>query len=197
MIQLVEKAKSGDRRAFEDLVEQDCPGLAAQIAARMGDEVRTRMEAEDVLQETLTCAFQALDKFTWRGKGSFSAWLRGIAEHVISNAARKKSWKRIELKRDLPGQGPTPSKGLRRHERFDRLEKAIRSLNADQREALILSRFEGLQIAEIASRMKRSPNAVYKLLARALLELKKNFGDTESLHLPDKALRIEENQDEK
>jgi hypothetical protein len=38
--------------------------------------------------------------------------------------------------------------------------------------------------------MKRSPNAVKKLLARALAELKQGFGDTESLHLPERRLNV-------
>ena len=32
--------------------------------------------------------------------------------------------------------------------------------------------------------MNRTPNAVMKLLTRALKNLKDSFGDTESLHLP-------------
>ena len=65
-------------------------------------------------------------------------------------------------------------------------------LRPDYREAIFLSRFEGLKVEEIAKRMNRSPNAVYKLLARGLLELRGNFGDTESLGLPEKPLEFKE-----
>ncbi len=53
-----------------------------------------------------------------------------------------------------------------------------------------LARFEKLRIDEIARRMNRSSNAVRKLLARALPELKQGFGDTESLHLPGRHLDL-------
>ena len=52
-----------------------------------------------------------------------------------------------------------------------------------------LARLDGLPIQEIARRMDRSPNAVSQLLARALKQLRSSFGDTESLGLPDRALR--------
>ena len=44
--------------------------------------------------------------------------------------------------------------------------------------------------------MNRSPKAVYKLLARAVLELRKDVGDTRSLNLPDRLLEVEEASDE-
>ena len=50
---------------------------------------------------------------------------------------------------------------------------------------------EGLKIKEIAERMNRSPAAVKQLLSRALVKLKASFGETESLHLPDRELRGE------
>lgn len=52
-----------------------------------------------------------------------------------------------------------------------------------------------MKVPEIAQRMNRSPNAVYKLLARALVELRRNFGDTESLTLPDRRLEFEGERD--
>ena len=49
-----------------------------------------------------------------------------------------------------------------------------------------MSRIEGLRIGEIAERTGRSVDAVKQLLLRGLRSLKRNFGDTESLHLPDR-----------
>jgi RNA polymerase sigma factor (sigma-70 family) len=78
---------------------------------------------------------------------------------------------------------------LRREERFERLEKSLQSLSPDHREVILLARIEGLQIAAIAERLGRSKSAVKSLLLRALKELKRSFGDTESFHLPDRSLR--------
>lgn len=161
-----------------------------RIAGKQGPGAR--IEAEDVLQEALTRAYQSIEKFRYRGEESFYSWLGTIAEHLIWNVSQKQSSSYLELKSDVVDDDASPGRNLRRHERFDRLEKALNRLSPDHREALVLSRFEGLKVTEIAARMKRSPNAVYKLLARAVLELKKDFGDTESLRLPDRTFRVEE-----
>ena len=189
---LIERAQAGDRSAFDGLVDRYRERLLGQIEARLGSKVRARIEAEDVLQETLTRAYQSIEKFRYQGEESFYSWLGTIAEHLIWNISQKQSSSYLELKSDVADDDASPSRNLRRHERFDRLEQALNRLSPDHREALVLSRFEGLKVTEIAARMNRSPNAVYKLLARAVLELKKDFGDTESLRLPDRTFRVEE-----
>lgn len=189
---LVEKAQAGDRSAFDGLVGRYRERLLGQIEARLGSKVRARIEAEDVLQETLTRAYQSIEKFRYQGEESFYSWLGTIAEHLIWNVSQKQSSSYLELKTDVADDDASPGRNLRRHERFERLEKALNRLSPDHRKALVLSRFEGLKVTEIAARMNRSPNAVYKLLARAVLELKKDFGDTESLRLPDRTFRVEE-----
>ncbi len=78
---------------------------------------------------------------------------------------------------------------MQREERFERLEKALDGLSRDHREVIHLCRIEGLPFQEAARRMNRSADAVKMLLSRALEELKGKFGDTQSLHLPDRKLR--------
>ncbi len=161
----------------------------------MGESLKAKTGVEDLLQETLMRAFGSIEKFRWQGEESFYRWLGSIAEHLIRNAAQKKTWSRLEAK-DVTATQESPSKVLRREERFDRLEKALGGLNADQRKAITLSRLEGLKVKEIAARMNRSEDAVHKLLARAVLNLRRSFGDTESLALPDRKFLMEERSDE-
>jgi len=52
-------------------------------------------------------------------------------------------------------------------------------------------RVEGLEFEEAGRRMGRSPDAVKQLLYRALKKLRESFGDTESLHLPERSLLAE------
>ena len=72
-----------------------------------------------------------------------------------------------------------------RDERLERLERSLQVLKPDEREAVRLSRLEGLRTKEIAERLEKSESAVKSLLFRALRKLKESFGDTESLHLPE------------
>ena len=85
----------------------------------------------------------------------------------------------------------SPSTAARREERFERLKNALERLSPEHGKVILLARVERIPGREIAVRMHRSPQAVAKLLSRALLKLKEEFGDTESLHLPDRTLRGE------
>ncbi|MBN1459432.1 MAG: sigma-70 family RNA polymerase sigma factor [Armatimonadetes bacterium] len=188
---LIEKARQGDRAAFEELCALQVERLRGFIRARMGSHLRGEIDAEDVLQETWIEAFSAIAHYRARGAGSFERWLNGIAEHVILNAARRgraRARALLFLERILPEEDLTASKGVRREERMDRLQVALDGLPPEYREAIWLVRIEGLQVKEAASRMGRSPKAVMHLLARGLKKLKEAFGDTESLGLPHRGL---------
>lgn len=157
----------------------------------MGAAVRGQLEPADILQETLARAFESIGHFQWQGEDSFYQWLGSIAEHLIWNASKKKTLEPLRL--ELKDRGDiSPGKKLRRDERFDRLKTALADLSPDHREAITLTRMEGLSLGDAAKRMGRTPGAVQKLVARALLALRKSLDDTESLHLPDRSLRDEE-----
>lgn len=189
---LVEKAQAGDRVAFDELWARYASRLEASVRARLGQGLKERVEVGDILQETFLRAFQSVRRFRPQREGSFLAWLRRIAEHVIlEEAAGQKKHAQVEADLDLPGRDPTPSQRARQEERFDRLQQALSSLSPDHRKVILLARVEKLPIKEIAVRMNRSADAVTNLLSRALAKLKDGFGDTESLHLPDRTLRQE------
>ncbi len=187
---LIEKAREGDREAFEALVESHRERLAALVEPRVGKHLLGRVAVEDILQETLTRAFASMGGFQWRGPSSFLRWLRTIAERVILEEVRRqgKQGHVVELVREPLGDGTSPSRQLRRDERFERLERVLGDLSDDHREVVVLSLIDGLPHTEIAERLGRSLVAVRKLLSRALDRLKDRFGDTESLRLPDRRL---------
>jgi RNA polymerase sigma-70 factor, ECF subfamily len=189
---LIQKARDGDRTAFEQLAEAYRPRIEALIRSRLGRELLRSFEAEDVLQETLIRAFRSIGQFRVQGPGgeSFLRWIGGIAEHVILTLARRKPREgALPSGGDTtPVEGLTQSKALRRQERFDRLEEALKGLSSEHREVILLARIECLSIKEVARRMGRSPGAVTQLLLRALKSLRASFGDTESFHLPPRVL---------
>jgi RNA polymerase sigma-70 factor, ECF subfamily len=189
---LVRRAGTGDRPAVEDLIAHFTPRLEGFIRSRMGHRVKLQLDAQDVAQETFAKAFLHIEAVTWEGETAFFGWLASIAENIILSATHKTRRMTLQLEHDIPGPAGSPSKDLRRNERFERLQNALEGLSPDHRQVIFLARIERLPVGEIASRMERSPNAVKKLLARALLELKKGFGDTDSLHLPDRHLSLKE-----
>ena len=187
---LLRQAKAGDRGAFEKLIDEYRTRLGSMIFFRLGAGLRSKTEVDDVVQETLLRALQSLERFELKGPDSFFGWLRSIAEHVILEVAgREKRRGTAHLDTDVAVADDTaPSRALRREERFGRLQEAIRSLSPDYRRVILLAKVERRPIKDIAVEMDRSPDAVSNLLARALSKLKEQFGDTESLHLPDRLL---------
>ena len=89
----------------------------------------------------------------------------------------------LRIDRDIKDDGTSPSKGIRRQERLERLEQAMETLSPDYRTVLKLSRMDGLSIKEIAEQMDRSQSAIKNLLLRATRQLRLSFGDTVSLNL--------------
>jgi RNA polymerase sigma-70 factor (ECF subfamily) len=163
-------------------------GIERQLSA----QGQGRLCPEEILQETFVRALGAIERFEWQGADSFDLWLRGIARNVLLKAASQSRRTRVlKLPEQVPASSASPSKAIRRDERFDRLERALAQLSAEYREVLRLARLEGLKVSEIAVRMNRSENAVRLLLARAAMKLRKTFGDTESLHLPDRTFNEE------
>jgi RNA polymerase sigma-70 factor (ECF subfamily) len=181
---LIERAKRGDRSAFDQLFSMVHERLRNHITSRMGASLRSRVNPEDVLQETLMRAFRSIDQFRWQGEDSFCRWLEGLATHRVVDAARAaKRRPEFQIVRDPTAQDVSPSRSARRKERLARLKKSLDSLSPDYQTVVRLARIEGLLIREIAERMGRSESAIKNMLYRAMKELKRSFGDTESLHL--------------
>ncbi len=202
-------AQEGDPVAFRRLVEPHLARLESLIRLRIGSRLRQRLDAEDVVQETLLKAHGALGTFEWRGASSFFQWLSSIAENTLRDLERLHllsgkagAGREVPLSKPVVGgegaprtladllasSGVSPSKAMRRDERFERLERSLDQLPAEQRDALVLARVQGVSIEEVARRMGRSRGAVSMLILRALRKLEEVFGQTDSLHLPDRSL---------
>ena len=78
----------------------------------------------------------------------------------------------------------------------DPTQPVVKRLVSLPAESLHRSECAEERLLKIAERMNRSPNAVYKLLARALVELRQNFGDTDSLSLADRTFELEDRTDD-
>ena len=186
---LIERARRGDRAAFEELTTRYSPRIDALIRLRLGSDLATKVEVEDVAQETMIKAFTSIETLRAEDERSFFAWLASIAHNVVLELARHHRRRpSVAYDDDKVTSDPSPSRGLQRSERFDRLQEALDSLSPDHREVILLARIEGLPVVEVARRMGRTVGAIGQLLWRALKKLREQFGDTQSFHLPAKRL---------
>jgi RNA polymerase sigma-70 factor (ECF subfamily) len=184
LTRLLDQAKGGDRQAFDRVASDLRERLVAFVRSRLGQLLRGKFEPEDIVQETLLRAFESIHAFRGTDAESLWSWLTSISEHLILNASRKRSTSDVSLSLERAGTGVSPSRGLRRKERLARLERSLAQINPEHREVIILAKIDGLRAREIAQRLGRSEAAVRQAISRGLKELREQFGDTESLHLP-------------
>lgn len=132
---LVSRAQSGDRKAFEELLEGHRCSLEKYARMRIGSHLRAKVEVEDVLQETCARAFQSIGHFHWKNEKSFLVWIKGIAEHVILKLAERHQRDQVlYVEEETISPEASPSRVLRRGERFDRLQAALDGLRPDHKE---------------------------------------------------------------
>jgi RNA polymerase sigma-70 factor (ECF subfamily) len=158
--------------------EQHRERLLSVIYLRMGPQLRTRMDAEDVMQEV---AIEAINSWhTLSEPQNAGAWLVTLAKRKVARilrdqigvAARNPNRERQVLT-DLPiaDRRSGPVTAADRRDRLELLGQALERLSEDYREVVLLTKIEGLPAKEVGVRMDRSENAVNLLLSRALKRL--------------------------
>jgi len=177
-IQLVERAKRGDNKAFEMLVVKYQRRIE-RLIARM---VRDVDLVQDIAQETFIRAYRAMPQF--RGESAFYTWLYRIAVNTAKKALG-------ELKRDLLvtesaragandddgdetsrverelTDGETPEALLATKEIAQAVNAAMEALSPDLRQAITLREIEGLSYEEIAELMTCPIGTVRSRIFRA------------------------------
>ncbi len=145
---------------------------------------RSHIEAEDLVQETLLKAFNALDKFDGRYP---KAWLMTIARNTYINKSKKK---KPELLKDpditfehseLFADHTDPA-ALVVDPTFDAgVEIAFNSLRPDARHVVELVDLKGLSYAETAEKLNVPVGTVMSRLHRARNQMKQSLEESAAL----------------
>ena len=131
--------------------------------------------AEDATQEVFVKMMKHANQF--HGDAKLSTWLFSITANWCRDYLRKadnKSKESEDVLISLPAPSElAPDRNLERRESERRVQRALQSLTAEQREAILLSRYQGLSYAEIAQIAGCSEGAVKTRVFRAMETLKK------------------------
>ncbi|MDQ3280725.1 MAG: RNA polymerase sigma factor [Acidobacteriota bacterium] len=139
--------------------------------------------AEDAVQEVFVKMMKHAHQF--HGDAKLSTWLFSITANWCRDYLRKAE-NRSKESDDVLVELPTPSehapdRRLEQRENETRIRKALQALTPEQREAILLSRYQGLSYAEIAQIAGCSEGAVKTRVFRAMETLKKTLmGDAET-----------------
>ena len=139
--------------------------------------------AEDATQEVFVKMLRYANQF--HGDAKLSTWLFSITANWCRDYLRKadnKSKETEEVLLSLPAPlDQLPDRHLEQREDAARVQKALLLLTPEQKEAILLSRYQGLSYAEIAQIAGCSEGAVKTRVFRAMETLKKALaGDPRS-----------------
>src|SRR5436189_2898718 len=115
----------------------------------------------------------------FQGDAKLSTWLFSITANWCRDYLRKSDNKAKEAEDVLytiPASSEhAPDRNLERRQDEQRIQKALLALTPEQREAILLSRYQGLSYAEIAQISGCSEGAVKTRVFRAMETLKKTL----------------------
>ncbi len=179
--EFVQKLKSGDRDAFNSMVNA-YQMKVINIAYRM---LSSEEDALDAAQETFIKVYKSINSF--KGSSTFSTWIYRICTNVCNDILRKrmKSSGFISLdddgsdenpKTDIADSSPTPEQSYELSERQRLVHEGINMLSDEYRKVIILYDIEGLSYEEISvilscpigtikSRLNRARNNLKKILS--------------------------------
>jgi RNA polymerase sigma-70 factor (ECF subfamily) len=185
---LVGAAKLGDRPAFAELWERHS-NTAFKVAYRV---TKNRDDAEDVIQDAWMKAYVHLTTFDGRAK--FSTWLtRIVINSGLMTLRRKRSHPETSMEItdgktwqqwEIADQTKDVEELYARHERIERLKRAICRLQPTLRNVVEIHQSNDRSVKEIADLAGLSVAATKSRLLRARRALRKDLVETREKQCP-------------
>lgn len=169
----------GDSEAFNNLMTKYQKTVTNLVYRFLGCSPD---QAQDVAQEVFLRVYRSSERY--QPKARFFTYIYTVTLNLCKNARLRNSRRTAvsldEEKEDSPGlQIPDPAgsaaDSLDRTELAEVIRQAIADLPAEQRELVILQRYQGLAYEEICEMTGQSLSAVKSKLHRAKIALKKKL----------------------
>jgi RNA polymerase sigma factor (sigma-70 family) len=154
------------RDDFERLYEEHAQPLFGFLAYRTGDPAL----AEDLLADTFERALRARKRFD-RRKASEKTWLYTIALNLLRDRARRSKIEARALER-IPHETAGAPDELAAVEHRDEIQRALRTLSDEEREAIALRFGSDLTVPEIAKLLNQPLPRIEGRVYRALRKLR-------------------------
>src|SRR5262245_9193522 len=174
----------GDARAREELLALYRPYLRVVAGQRMPRLVQKRIDASDLVQQTLIDAVRGLPEFRGQSETEFTAWIMRLLERNLLMSLRSNTLGKrdIRLEQDwsdtngsaqmmwhsLSADGSSPISRVVRGEAALQLTLALDKLPKDQRAAVEMRYIGHLSLKEIAEEMERSVGSIAGLIRRGV-----------------------------
>jgi len=163
--------RSEREHPFTAVYQQHVERIYRYLLARTG----SAEDAQDLTAETFHAALESFAAFD-PAQGCAAAWLTGIARHKLADHFRRS--RRMDPSaqiEDQPDRAASTEEASAQRLQMAQVAAALRILPADRSEALSLHFFAGLSLSETARVMRRSDEAVKKLIHRGLADLRRQL----------------------
>jgi RNA polymerase sigma-70 factor (ECF subfamily) len=166
---LVERARDGDSDAFGQLYDRYVDTVYRYLYYRVG----SRPLAEDLTSETFLRALRRINSVTWQGR-DLGAWLVTIARNLTADHFKSSRF-RLEVTtadmRDADQLADGPEGEVLDALTNATLLEAVKRLNAEQQECILLRFINGMSVSETAQAMGKNDGAIKALQYRAVRSL--------------------------
>jgi RNA polymerase sigma factor (sigma-70 family) len=180
-LELVVRARAGDRLATEALLERCLPPLKRWAHGQLPIAARGSLDTNDLVQDAALNLLRRIDLFEPRHVGAMQGYLRQSVINRIRDEVRKigRHAPPVELPDDHPSDHTSPLESAIKAEAYDRYCQALSHLEPKDRE-LIVARVEAQwSVAEIAQRFgMRTVDAARMAVSRAVKRLTAQMGST-------------------
>jgi RNA polymerase sigma-70 factor, ECF subfamily len=169
LAQLMVGAQGGDKDSFRALVIEVGPAITNFVRRRIFDQT----EVEDVCQEILLQIYES--RQTFDAKRPLEPWLFAIARYVVFEHLRRH--RQRAARQLLTETAAADTEDGHSSNILSKLREALSRLPPFQREALVMTKIEGLSIAESSKRAGTSTANMKVRVHRAAASVKKAILD--------------------
>ena len=190
--ELENRLRAGDEEALGELFAACRPRLSRIVEFRLDDRLRTRIDPEDVLQETYLAARRRLEHYADSPYTSPLLWFRAILTQTIIDLYRRHVGAQMRdpdcevpldagpppqatstsLAIQLVGNATTPGEAAARADMMATMEAAIARMDPVDQEVLALRHYEELSNGEVAEVLGIQEKAASIRYVRALRRLR-------------------------
>ena len=185
-LELIERVRSGDVDAYEQLVRRYQPRVFAHVQRMLGSQptLGSMEEAADLTQEVFVKVYQTLPRY--RAQASFQTWLYRVTANLCVDRYRRRQRTPLvarsldapvetesgEIEMEVADWGMEPAQRMQSAELRREVHRALESLSDKLRAVIVMHDLEGLSYEEVAEALRIPLGTVKSRLFHARAALK-------------------------
>jgi len=191
--ELLDMVRQGDESATGRLLQRHRKALCRMVNMRLDQQIRRRLDVSDIIQDVMVEANRRLQNYLENPVMPCHLWLRQIAKDRLIDAHRRHrisvdreqaavvaanlDHSTIQFNPQVSDKEMTPAATAVYHEMQRTFEKAIREMDEQDQEIIVMRHFEKLSNQEVAQALELTEPAASMRYLRAIRRLRKRISN--------------------